>query len=695
MGIKVNPSEIIFSLDIGTRSIIGTVGVWRGEKFHVVQEYYVEHEERAMIDGQIHDISLVAAGVNKLKKQLEKRLKFKLEKVAIAAAGRFLRTTVAKANLMIDEDKEIDRELIRSLELTAVKMAEDEVNRETQGKLYCVGYSVRSYYLNGYVIHNLLSHKGESVGTEIIATFLPRSVIDSLYAVMERVGLEVSSLTLEPIAAMEAAIPPNLRLLNLALVDIGAGTSDIAISSKDTITAYGMVSTAGDEVTEAIAQNYLVDFNTAERMKRECMEKEEITYTDILGLDNNISKEEIFKVITPTVKKACDEIGDKIIELNGGKSPNAVFLVGGGAHTPMLIEYLAEKLNLPSQRVAIKGRETIENCICPARYKLGSVGVTVLGIALVSIKKIGQDFINVTINNKVVSLFNYNKHTVMDVILQAGIDPKVLIGRNGKNVKFTLNGTKRVAFGEMSESASIKINSQKASVDSPVKEGDIIELKYAKDGINAEPKVLDYAANYTSIACYFNDKLYNMEPIAVINGQRVNFDTVIEDNDKVEILYPNTLGDLIKYYLEKVSSESKFYVDKKEISYDYIIKEGDKIIEAEVVNTVSPTSSDTVSEEIGEVAQDERAMEAGNENEVAIDTVKVEEKKESKTVTVKVNSEKVILKGKDKYIFVDIFNYIKFDRTSSKGMLVLELNGKQAGYYDELKDGDVIDIRWE
>ena len=216
MGIKVNPSEIIFSLDIGTRSIIGTVGVWRGEKFHVVQEYYVEHEERAMIDGQIHDISLVAAGVNKLKKQLEKRLKFKLEKVAIAAAGRFLRTTVAKANLMIDEDKEIDRELIRSLELTAVKMAEDEVNRETQGKLYCVGYSVRSYYLNGYVIHNLLSHKGESVGTEIIATFLPRSVIDSLYAVMERVGLEVSSLTLEPIAAMEAAIPPNLRLLNLA-----------------------------------------------------------------------------------------------------------------------------------------------------------------------------------------------------------------------------------------------------------------------------------------------------------------------------------------------------------------------------------------------------------------------------------------------------------------------------------------------
>ena len=538
MGIKVNPSEIIFSLDIGTRSIIGTVGVLQGKKFHVVQEAYVEHEERAMIDGQIHDISLVAAGVNKLKKQLEKKLKFKLERVAIAAAGRFLRTTVAKANIMIDEDKEIDRELIRSLELTAVKMAEDEVNRDTQGKLYCVGYSVRNYYLNGYVIQNLLSHKGESAGAEIIATFLPRSVVDSLYAVMERVGLEVSSLTLEPIAAMEAAIPPNLRLLNLALVDIGAGTSDIAISSKDTITAYGMVSVAGDEVTEAIAQNYLVDFNTAERMKRECAEKEEIVYTDILGLENHVSREEILKVISPTVRKACEEIGNKIIELNGGKSPNAVFLVGGGAHTPMLLEFLAQKLNLPPQRVAIKERETIENCVCPAKYKLGSIGVTVLGIALVSIKKMGQDFIDVTINNTVVSLFNYNKHTVMDVILQAGINPKVLIGKNGKNVKFTLNGTRRIAFGGMAESASIKVNSQKASVDTPVKEGDIIELKYAKDGENAEPKVLDYASSYTAIGCYYNDKLINMEPIAIINGQRVPFDTVIEDNDNVEIIYP-------------------------------------------------------------------------------------------------------------------------------------------------------------
>ena len=694
MGTKVNPNEIIFSLDIGTRSIIGTVGMLKGKKFQVVHEYYLEHQERAMIDGQIHDISLVAAGVNTVKSQLEKKLKFKLERVAIAAAGRFLRTTTAKAELKIEVDKEIDRELIRSLELTAVKNAEDEVNRETQGRLYCVGYSVKSYYLNGFIINNLLSHKGETAGTEIIATFLPRSVVDSLYAVMSRVGLEVSSLTLEPIAAIEAAIPQSLRLLNLALVDIGAGTSDIAISSKDSIVAYGMVPIAGDEVTEAIAQYYLVDFNTAERIKREASEKEVMSYTDVLGLENQIGREELLKVISPTVRKASDEIGGKIIELNGGKAPNAVFLVGGGAHTPLLLQFLAEKLNLPAQRVAIKGRESIEECIAP-NSSLGSTGVTVLGIALVCIKRMGQDFIDVTLNGTVVSLFNYNKHTVMDVMIQSGINPKVLIGKNGRNIRFVINGTKRLAFGTLAESAVIIVNGSPASVDSSVKEGDIIEIKYAKDGRDANPKVLDFASSYDVISFYFNGNLYNLEPIALINGEKVDFQQYIQENDAVDIIHPKTLSEFIKYFLLSVSADSKFYLGDKEVSYDYIIKDGDNIIEKGISDISSEESEKQGLEEESNISFNSRSCEVNAVDEVVIDEVKESEKITYEEIALKVNTQTVILTGKDKYIFIDIFNYIQFDRTRTKGLLVLKLNDKPAGYYDELKDGDVVDISWE
>ena len=60
-----NQKDIIFALDIGTRSIIGTVGIIKDKKFQVVCEKYLEHEERAMIDGQIHDINFSCVSCSK------------------------------------------------------------------------------------------------------------------------------------------------------------------------------------------------------------------------------------------------------------------------------------------------------------------------------------------------------------------------------------------------------------------------------------------------------------------------------------------------------------------------------------------------------------------------------------------------------------------------------------------------------
>ena len=100
---------------------------------------------------------------------------------------------------------------------------------------------------------------------------------------------------------------------------------------------------------------------------------------------------------------------------------------------------------------------------------------------MVSIKRLGHDFIDVTLNGSVISLFNSHKHTVMDVMMQAGINPKVLIGRNGKNIRFILNGIKRVAFGSLSSNAEIRVNGIIKSIDEEVKEGDNIEITYANE----------------------------------------------------------------------------------------------------------------------------------------------------------------------------------------------------------------------
>ncbi len=665
---ELNPEDVVFALDIGTRSVIGTAGIVKDKKFVVISEYYVEHEKRAMIDGQIHDVSLVANAVNAVKNKIEKDLHIKLENVSIAAAGRFLRTVSVKEEMKIDYNKEIDRNTIRSLELTAVKSAEKKVNEDTKGRLYCVGYSVKGYYLNNYLIGNLMYQRGEKISAEIIATFLPRSVIDSLYSVMEKVGLQVVNLTLEPIAAMEAALPQNLRLLNLALVDVGAGTSEIAISDKNTVSAYGMVPQAGDEITEIISQKYMVDFNKGEKIKKQCGKVKDITYTDVLGMENRIASKDVVKLISPAVKKIADEIGESIVELNGGRSTSAVFLVGGGAHTPKLKDFIAEKLNLPLNRIAIKDRHSVQDCVCRDN-SLGSAGVTVLGIALVSIRRLGHGFVDVILNGNVVSLFNSHNHTVMDVMLQAGVDPGNLIGKNGQNIRFVLNDIKRVAFGTLASNAEVTINGLKKTMDDKVKEGDNIEIKYAVNGKKAAPKITDYVQKVYSISFFVNDIIENLEPLAYIDGNKVKIDSYINEGDNVNIAFPKTLGDYEKYFSDNDDEDNLiYYLNGEKLDKNYIINEGDRIYR---VTENSPSKKEEPKTE------SENLKAAANE------------------ITVVANGKNVVLTGKRKYIFVDIFNHIEFDLTRVRGKLFLRLNGENAGYYDALSDGDVIEVGWE
>ena len=70
-----------------------------------------------MIDGQIHDIELVAKGVSKIVSEIEEELNIKIEDVAIAAAGRFLKTVNSEGVIDLNPDEEINKEDIKTLEL--------------------------------------------------------------------------------------------------------------------------------------------------------------------------------------------------------------------------------------------------------------------------------------------------------------------------------------------------------------------------------------------------------------------------------------------------------------------------------------------------------------------------------------------------------------------------------------------------
>ena len=94
----------------------------------------------------------------------------------------------------------------------------------------------------------------------------------------------------------------------------------------------------------------------------------------------------------------------------------------------------------------------------------------------------------------------------------------------------------------------------------------------------------------------------------------------------------------------------------------------------------------------------ERSVDAGN---IADDTAKNTEEKNDASVadlsiTVIANGRPYTLSGKQQYVFVDIFDKLDFDLKASNGRnIVTLLNGRDAQYLEPLKDGDVIEVRWE
>ena len=323
----------VFGLDIGTRNVVGTVGYrTEEEQFVVVAQYMKQHETRAMLDGQIHDIGRVARTIGVVKKELEEQTGAPLSEVCIAAAGRVLKTVTTHVEYEYAEEAVVTGEDIHTLNLLGVEKAQENLkdNNDTKYKFYCVGYSVVKYYLNDEVFISLEGHKANKIGEDIIVTFLPEDVVDGLYSAVGQAGLAVANMTLEPIAAINVAIPENFRMLNIALVDVGAGTSDISITKEGSIIAYGMIPHAGDELTEVIVQHYLVDFKTAEAMKLASTTEDEITYEDIMSISHTIPSEELWELVAPVVDKITSEVAEKIKELNGDKTVSACFVVGGG-----------------------------------------------------------------------------------------------------------------------------------------------------------------------------------------------------------------------------------------------------------------------------------------------------------------------------------------------------------------------------
>jgi len=522
--IPTEQGDRIFALDIGTRTVVGIVGEQNEDEF-VLLEYAVEpHNKRAMSDGQIEDVKQVSKIVAKVKTKLEESTGIKLERVSIAAAGRALKTGLTKMDFDISDREQVTADMIKSMEIETIQKAQSELDSASTDStlFYCVGYSVLSYMLDDYKMLSLETHKGKNVTIELIATFLPSVVVDGLYAVMKLNDLEVASMTLEPIAAMNVVVPPEIRAINIALVDIGAGTSDIAVSKDGSVVAYAMATTAGDEITEEIIKGYFVDFNTAEDMKQiSTSGAKDIEYRDIFGIVQKVSVSDFNKKIDSAVENLAVAVCEHIQSANKA-SPAAVFLVGGGSLITGLAKKVAVKLGLDENRVAIGNHRNLRSVDTRGR-ELGAEFVTPVGIALTAILNRGYDFSVITLNNEKIRVFDTKKLSVFELLTLAGYKTTDIMGRSGRTLNFTVNGKRRVVKGGIQTIAQITVNDKPASVNTNVTQGDTVSFIPAVSGENAKFTLSELIKEFEGGVS------------VLVNGEPVKYNYEISPFDKIEV----------------------------------------------------------------------------------------------------------------------------------------------------------------
>lgn len=711
--------NLLFALDIGTRSVVGMIlKQHENGKYEILHKKMIEHEERSMLDGQIHHIPAVAKVIKTIKNQLELEVG-SLTKVCVAAAGRALKTVKGRSEKDLSLGDITSHEEVIHMELAAVQQGQYQLASlldENSNLLYdCVGYSVLHYYLDEQEIGSFIGQQGNKASVEVIATFLPRVVVDSLMKALDEAGLEMEALTLEPIAAINVLIPTSMRKLNVALVDIGAGTSDIAITAQGTVIAYGMVPVAGDEITEAISSAFLLDFPVAEQLKRSLTEETVVTYTDILGFPSRKDTSEVISMMEYSIESLADGITREILRLNA-KAPQAIMLVGGGSLTPLLREKVAEILNLPIERVAIRGLNAIQSLI-PTLKEEGPELVTPVGIGIAA-KENPVKYVTVSVNGKTIRLFQVKKLTIGDALIAGGADLSKLYGKPGMGLMVRLNGEVKMFKGKMGSPPSIKMNGVPCTLSDEVLEGATIHYEAGHNGEDAEVSIREAFDDHSVKTLWVNGEEETFETHYYINEQRVSLNTFIRDRDDCYYRFPSTLSDIFDlkgWNPETKRSHFTIFVDGKPLTLPTKLTDSVHLNDQSVHTHTTWNDGDQLVYQRTEVEQvtlkhvtdaldvnlDQSCTVIFNEEELTLVRALYSfyrEKEKLRLDSVLYHQERLVMKKTDQqpFIFQDVFTKVELTLQPKPGeSLILLKNGEKAGFQTEIQTGDELLLKFE
>jgi cell division protein FtsA len=368
---------LVFEIDEGRRGTVRGVGRKRQGLSH-------------MQSGTVADIAAVVDNCAVALQEAEEMAGFRPTQVVIGIAGELVKgfTTTHSQERRRPEQPITDAELqklIDGVQREALREAERSITWETglpQVDVRLVHAAVTGAAIDGYALTNPVGFQGRHVRISIFNAFAPLVHLGALQTVASQLDLELLEIVAEPYAVARVLGSDQVRQAGALFIDVGGGTTDVALVRSGGIEGTRMFALGGRAFTKSIADRLDLPFPRAEALK--------VDYARGLPIEH---RDEVARIVGEDVDVWAAGVELVMEELAGGDLlPGRIYVCGGGSRLPEVRAALADERfwkRLPFARppeVSIMSPEQIDSVVDATKLLVDQQDVTPLGLAYQAIE---------------------------------------------------------------------------------------------------------------------------------------------------------------------------------------------------------------------------------------------------------------------------------------------------------------------
>jgi len=339
---KSNAEQYIVALDVGTENVKALIGRINGNRVDIIGTGKAHQGLSDMQAGAVADISAVTANCNKALAQAEEQAGISARAVVIGIAGELVKgTTITVRVTRKDTKKPLDVEevekIISLVQKRAFEKAKAQIAIELGGKeidVQLVNSALVRMEIDGYVVTNPVGFQGKEVVVQLYTAFAPLIHIGALEQVARQLDMDLLAVAAEPFAVSRSVVGDDSDSnISAILMDVGGGTTDIAVLNEGGVQGTKMFGIGGRAFTRSIERDMGVTFDQAESMKIALSK----------GATSGRTKDQTERALDKTVKVWRSGVELALEEFQSlDHLPYNILLCGGGASLDLLVDELEQ-----------------------------------------------------------------------------------------------------------------------------------------------------------------------------------------------------------------------------------------------------------------------------------------------------------------------------------------------------------------